>query len=128
MNRHQRRSDLRAFRRATTALRTYLVSPDDAALDEVPLLRQASQSWVDGLAERARHCIICASWVVDREHVGALLLSTPDIPRPSTVGTCAICKPCWNANLPVDALERACANVLRPVVPGGAFEPLDPAT
>jgi hypothetical protein len=122
-NRHERRSGLARFRRAASrSLLTYLVEPTDCRLDGAPLLQRAANHWLDALAARARHCIVCGSRIVDRQHVGALLLSTPDIANPTSVGTVAICAGCWAADLPADKLERACATALHEVIPHGAFE------
>ena len=68
---------------------------------------------------------MCSVWIVDRRDVGALLLSTPNVVKPTSVGTAAICASCWEDDLPIDALERACASVLSAVVPNGKFEPLE---
>jgi hypothetical protein len=78
------------------------------------------------MSARVRHCLICNSWVVNAQHVGALLLTTPDIAKLVSVGTAAVCRECWASDLPVQALERACETVLHEVIPGGRFEPLDP--
>jgi hypothetical protein len=123
-NRHQRRADLRAFKREASSLRTYLVEVDDPGLNDAPLLLRASQSWLDGLSVRARHCLVCNCLIANRTEVGALLMSTPDVARPTSVGSAAICAACWTADLPIDAVERACATVLREVCPNGVFEPL----
>lgn len=126
MNRHARRSSLSCYRRETSgALLTYLVPPDDPALAKAPLLRAAASNWIDALPTRIRNCLVCASWLVDRRHVGAVLLAVPDTAKPTSASTCAICMACWDADLPVSALEQACAVVLRQVVPDGQFEPLD---
>jgi hypothetical protein len=55
-NRHQRRSDLRSFKREAhrEQLLTYLLQPDDPALTELPLLQRA-RSWLDALSTRVRH-------------------------------------------------------------------------
>jgi hypothetical protein len=125
-NRHERRADLHAFKREAQVLRTFLIPPDDERLNAMPLLKAAARDWLDQLGVRVRHCLICNSWIVDRHHVGALLLSVPDIPKPTTVGTAAMCRECWDADLPAKALERACETVLHEVIPGGRFEPLEP--
>src|SRR5262245_27477555 len=123
-NRNQRRCDLARFRHdASGALLTYLVPPGDPALNAAPLLRAAADSWMAGLATRVRHCIVCSAWIVDRTHVGALLLSTPATATRTSAATAAICLDCWEADLAVDALECACASALRSVIPGGRFEP-----
>ena len=124
-NRHQRRGDLRAFRREAPALLTFLCEPDDVRLHTMPLLKAAARDWLDALATRVRQCIICNSWIVDRQHVGALLLTTPDIAKPTSAGTAAVCKACWDADLPMQALERAAEHVLQKVIPNGRFEPME---
>jgi hypothetical protein len=125
MGRHQRRASFARFRREVPGtLRTFLCEPDDDRLDRMPLLRRASQHWLNDLSSRVRHCLLCSAWIVSRDDVGALLMSVPDIPRPVSAGTAAICLACWRDEPPVDALERACASALRSVVPGGRFEPL----
>jgi hypothetical protein len=116
---------MRVFRReASQSLVTYLCEPNDDRIDSMPLLRRAAEHWLSGLSERAHHCLICQCRVVSRDHVGALLLSTPDIAKPTSASTCAVCEACWTADLPVDALERAAESVLRSVVPNGKLEPL----
>jgi hypothetical protein len=126
MNRHERRSDLARYRRETSgALLTYLVEPDDAALTEVPLLQQATRHWLDALSTRVRSCIVCSAWIVDGQDVGALLLTTPDIIKPTSAGTAAVCKACWAADLPMQALERAAEHVLQKVIPNGRFESME---
>jgi hypothetical protein len=124
-NRHQRRADLRAFRREAPALLTYLVEPDDPALDGVPLLRRAAQHWVHALSTRVRHCIVCSSWIANRQCVGLLLLATPAAAKPTSASCCAICRGCSDAGLPMEALERAAEHVLQEALPGGRLEPLE---
>jgi hypothetical protein len=118
------RQERRRFRaEASKSLRTYLVEPTDPALDGI--LKASANNWLNALSHRVRHCVVCNVWVVDRRDVGALLLTTPDIAKPVSVGTAAVCKPCWDADLGLDALERACETALHSVIPGGHFEPLD---
>ena len=125
-NRHQRRADLRAFKRAAPALRTYLCQPDDRRLDGVPLLRAAADDWLGALTMRCRHCVICSARIIDRRDVGALLLSVPDVAAPTSAGTAAVCLTCWESEPPMVELEQACTAVLRSVIPHGRFEPLEP--
>jgi hypothetical protein len=100
---------LRSFRRQVSgALLTYLVEPDDAGLHDAPLLQRAARHWLAALSTRVRHCIVCSSWIANRQDVGALLMSTPVIVKPTSVGTAAICRECWEAELPTEALVRAC--------------------
>jgi hypothetical protein len=121
-SRHERR---RFRREASKSLLTFLCEPTDPALSEIPILQQAAHHWLNALSVRVRHCIVCKSWLVNRQHVGALLLTTPDITKPVSVGTAAVCKACWDADLPMQALERAAEHVLRKamVIPNGRFEP-----
>jgi hypothetical protein len=106
-------------------LLTYLVPPGDPALNAAPLLRAAADNWMAALATRVRHCIVCSAWIVDRTHVGALLMSTAATSNPTSAATAAVCRECWEADLPIDALEKACATVLHEVIPDGRFAPLD---
>jgi hypothetical protein len=125
-NRHQRRTDLRSFKReASRALLTYLIEPGDAALNDVPILRDTARSWLDLLPTRVRNCLICSSWLVNREHVGLLLLATPATAKPTSASCCAICRGCADAGLPMEALERAAEHALQEALPGGRLEPLD---
>jgi hypothetical protein len=120
--RHERR---RFRREASKSLLTFLCQPTDPALSDIPILQQAANHWLDALSLRVRHCIVCNSWLVNRQHVGALLLTTPAVIKANSVGTAAICASCWDDDLPVQALERACETVLHSVIPGGRFAPLD---
>lgn len=62
-NRHHRRADLAKIKRNTPgALLTYLVEPDDPALDGMPLLKAAAGDWT-GRLEDGRHCLICSSYL-----------------------------------------------------------------
>jgi hypothetical protein len=121
-SRHERR---RFRREASKSLLTFLCEPTDPGLNDVPILHQAANHWLDALSVRVRHCIVCNSWLVNRRDVGALLLTTPAVIKANSVGTAAICASCWDDDLPVQALERACETVLHAVIPGGRFEPLD---
>jgi hypothetical protein len=123
-NRHQRRSDL-AMMRETGVLWTFLIAPNDARLRSAPLLRQTADRWLDQTLRRnVRHCILCASWLVDRGHVGLILLATPASARPSAASCAGICRECTDADLPMQAIEQAAAKVLGMAIPGGRFEPL----
>lgn len=116
-SRHERRR----FRRdASSVLPTYLREPNDPAL--AGILKASAWSWCDALEQRVRHCIVCSAWIVNKQHVGALLLTTPDIAKPTSAGIAAICRACWDADLPTEALERACASVLQAVILNGRFE------
>ncbi|MGZ5234157.1 MAG: hypothetical protein ACXWC3_29445 [Burkholderiales bacterium] len=117
------RYERRRFRHeASRSLQTFLCAPDDPALNKAPLLKAAANHWLNALTHRVRHCIVCNSWIVDRRDVAGLLLTVPCVAKPVSVGTAAICRACWDADLPVDALERACARVLRSVIPDGRFQ------
>jgi hypothetical protein len=87
----RRRPDLRNFRRdaSSASLLTFLLEPGDERLSEAPLLKAAARDWLDALSTRCRHCLICNSWIVSRDDVGALLLSTPATINPTCVGTAA---------------------------------------
>jgi hypothetical protein len=121
-SRHERR---RFRAEASKSLLTFLCEPTDPALKREPLLHQAANHWLDALSVRVRHCIICNSWLVNRQHVGALLLTTPAVIKANSVGTAAICVACWNDDLPIEALERACLTVLHEVIPNGRFAPME---
>jgi hypothetical protein len=116
-SRHERRR----FRREATssALVTYLCEPTDPALDG--LLKATANCWLDLLAVRVRHCIICSSWIVDRKCVGLLLLATPATAKPTSASACAICRDC--VDLPLEAIERAATTALQEALPGGRFKP-----
>jgi hypothetical protein len=120
--RHERR---RFRREASKSLLTFLCEPTDPALSDIPILHQAANHWLAALSVRVRHCIVCNCWLVNREHVGALLLTTPTVIRANSVGTASVCKACWSSGLPMDAYEKACENVLKAVIPGGRLEPMD---
>ena len=119
-NRHQRR---RYRREASNALLTYLVDVDDP-LDEHPLLQRAARYWCDGLPTMVpmRHCIVCDACLWKKQHVGALLLSTPSSVNPTSATIVGICRRCWD-DLPLDAIEREAEHVLQEVIPNGRFEP-----
>jgi hypothetical protein len=123
MNRHTRRADLHDFRRSRELL-TFLVAPDDARLRGAPLLQHTAGRWLDLLSTRTRFCIICSSWLVDREQVGLLLLATPATAKPTSASCCGVCRGCADAGLPLEALSRAAERVLREALPG-RLEPMD---
>jgi hypothetical protein len=127
MGRHERRVDLARFRKDASRrdLLTFLIPPDDAALSTAPLLQRTAQNWLNAIPTRVRHCIICSSWIMNRQSVGALLLATPATVRPTSASACVICRECWDADLPIVAQERAAERVLQEALPGGRLEPLD---
>ena len=73
MGHHERRAiearhkaSLTRYRReAEGVLRTYLVAPDDAALDAVPILRRATRRWLDKLP-RSGSCTCIVRWIPDK--------------------------------------------------------------
>ena len=127
MGRHERRAtqgrhkaSLRTYRRESEGmLLTYLTSPDDAALDSVPILRRAAQRWLNDLSTKVRSCIVCSNWIPDKSEAGALLLSTPVTVNPTLVSVCGICRAC--SDLPLEALEKASERELQAAIPGGRF-------
>jgi hypothetical protein len=126
MGRHERRSDLARYRRDASRndLLTFLVQPNDVLLASAPLLQRAARHWLAALSVRSRSCIVCSSWLWSEQSVGALLISTPCVARPTSAGTAAVCRECWSAGLPVQALERAVEQTLQSVIPNGKLEPL----
>jgi hypothetical protein len=123
MGRHERRASLARYRReAGQALLTYMVPPDDPALDG--LLRRAARNWIAALPTRVRSCIICCSGIANGRDVGAVLLSTPDIAKPTSASVCAVCIGCWDADVGHDALSRAAATALNAAIKNGRW--LDP--
>ena len=97
------RTSLRTYRRESEGmLLTYLTSPDDAALNSMPILRRAAQRWLNDLATKVRSCIVCSNWIPDKSEAGALLLSTPV--NPTLVSVCGICRTC--SDLPLEALRK----------------------
>lgn len=123
-NRHDRRRYRHDAARSDQLL-TFLVPPDDKVLASAPFLHRVAQQWLDALPTRVRHCLVCNVWIVKRQDVGALLISTPAVSRPVSAGSAAVCKLCWDADLGLDVLERACETALKEVIPNGKFEPLD---
>lgn len=122
MGRHEKRASLALYRReASHTLTTFLVEPNDPALNDVPLLQHAARRWLDLISVRVKYCIICSSWIANRQSVGALLLSMPVVVRPTSASVCSVCRECWDADLGLEALERAATTSLRAAVPGGRF-------
>jgi len=122
-NRAQRRADLHDFRRGRELL-TFLVEPDDQRLRTAPLLAQTADRWLDLLTKRVRFCIVCSSWLPGRQNVGAVLLATQADIRPTSASCCGVCRECWDAELPMEALERASEQALREAFPGGRLAPM----
>jgi hypothetical protein len=121
-SRHERR---RFRAEASKSLLTFLCEPTDPVLKREPLLHQAANHWLDALPVRVRHCIVCNCWLVNRQYVGAVLMGTPAVVKAASVGTCGICRECWDADLPLDALERAATTALQMAVPGGRLAPME---
>lgn len=125
MGRHERRSNAAHFRReAGDGLETFLCPPDDVRLRTAPLLQWTLNDWLDMLPKRARFCIVCSSWLMDRDHVGLVLLAAPATVRKSSASCCSVCRDCADAGLPLEALEKASERVLREALPSGKFEPM----
>ena len=120
--RHERR---RYRHEASGALLTYLVDIDDP-LDAHPLLKRAAYYWCNGLSTPPhRECVTCGVRMPGKKHVGALLLTTPAIIKPTTASVVGVCRECWLIrDLSLEAIERKATEVLQPVVPDGRFEPL----
>jgi hypothetical protein len=119
MGRHERRATQARHKASLT--RTYLVAPDDAELDTIPILWGAARSWLNNLPTRIRSCIICSNWIPDRREVGALLLSTPVTVQQKTASVCGICVACWAMDFPLEILEKASERELQEAIPGGRF-------
>lgn len=123
--RQRRRADLAHFRRGANrsggGLLTYLVQPHDP-LTDAPRLHQAVSWWLDGLEARsARYCIVCDSWLKNRQFAGGILMST-QISRRTGVSVTGICSLCWNGTDDVPpAVEHAAERVFRAAVPRGKF-------
>jgi hypothetical protein len=121
VNRAQRHSNVEQFAcDAGHELVTYLLEPDDPRLRDMPLLRRAASWWLAGLSQRMRCCFHCGSSLLDRRHVGLLLLSTPTVASPGSAGVIGLCRKC--ADLPEETLEHSAARALRVVAPGARFE------
>jgi hypothetical protein len=120
-NRHQRRSDLRAFKRKAHRehLVTYLVAADDdVSLDHHPLLSCAVSFWRGNVEQRRPHCPACKANFADGAEVAMFLLSTPAVAA-SSASVTAFCE-CVN-DLTIIEIEKIAAHVLRAVVPGGRW-------
>jgi hypothetical protein len=124
-NRHQRRSDLRAFKREAHRehLLTYLIdADDDAALNRVPLLSRAVSFWHGNIQQRRPFCPICKRNYTEDALPGAFLFATIAV-APRNASVTVFCNRCWR-DLPLDMIERSAERVLQKLVPGGHFEPL----
>lgn len=124
MNRHQRRTDMRLFRR--DHILTHLIAADDVAvaLEDHPLLKNALANWHAGRVPRKLFCPACKASFADIEaQVGAFLFAIP-VNIDALVATSAFCAQCWQT-LSISDIERISTRVLQPLAPGGRFEPLD---
>ncbi len=119
--RHERR---RYRHEASGALLTYLVDIDQP-LNDHPLLQRAARYWCDGLSTPPhRECVTCGVLMPVKKYVGALLLTTPAITKPTTGSVVGVCRECWLVrDLSLETIEHRATEVLQPVVPNGRFEP-----
>ena len=120
MNRHQRRSDLRCFKREAhrAHLVTHLIAAD-APLDGHPLLSHALSYWRSNIQQRRPFCPACKASFADDTHPGAFLFATIPV-APTSASVTAFCDECWR-DLSPEQLEREAARVLRNLIPGGRF-------
>jgi hypothetical protein len=119
-NRHQRRTELRFFKREVhkAHLVTYLTAAD-APLDGHPLLCRALSYWRGNIQQRRPYCPACRANFADDAHPGAFLFATTAV-APTSASVTAFCTDCWH-DLPPDEIEREAARVLRHLIPGGRF-------
>jgi hypothetical protein len=122
VNRHQRRADLRSFRREVHRdhILTHLVDAN-ADLSGFPLLSRAAAYWRSGIPTRKPYCICCKASFAEAAP-GAYLFATP----PGAAGIASVsvlCAGCWR-DLPEGEIERIAARVLQSLIPHGCF--LDP--
>ncbi|WP_161855849.1 hypothetical protein [Bradyrhizobium sp. CCBAU 051011] len=101
---------------------TYLVSPDDSALDHYPLLGNALAFWRSTIQQRQPFCPACRASFAEEAQPAAFLFATAAI-APTSASVSAFCMACWN-DLPPAMIEREATRVLQQVIPGGRF--LDP--
>ena len=126
MGRHDRRQNAALFRRnAVGGLETFLCAPDDVRLRGAPRLQHTVAQYLDMLSARARFCMVCSSLLHDRHDVGMVLIAVPISSRPSSSASCCgVCKGCTDADLPIEALEKAATVALREAIPNGRLEPM----
>jgi hypothetical protein len=119
--RHQRRAEVRAFRRDVhhDHIVTYLVAAD-AQLDHHPLLSRALSYWRGNIVHLRPYCPNCKVNYADGALPGAFLFSTPPV-APTSASVTAFCDQCWR-DLPISDIEHISAHVLQAVMPGGEFE------
>jgi len=117
------RHDRRRFRHQVSGagLLTYLVSPTDPRLGDVPLLGRAARWWTYCLpnALPPRSCMLCKRSLRCEQDVGLVLLSMPAAPT-TCVAYVGLCLDCYR-----DAdwvrIEAACIAALQEVLPAGKF-------
>jgi hypothetical protein len=120
-SRHERRRDLRAFRRDVHRghLVTYLIPADDtAALDG--LLSRALSFWRGNVMQRRPFCPACKGNYADGALPGAFLFSTTAV-APTSASVTAFCDQC---SRDLDVVEREATRVLRSIIADGKW--LDP--
>jgi hypothetical protein len=123
-NRHQRRTDLRHFKREAhkAHLVTYMIAADDeVSLDRHPLLRNALEYWRGNIQQRKPICPGCRASFANDATAAAFLFATTAV-APTNASVTAFCNECWH--LPPADIEREAVRVLRQLLPQGKF--LDP--
>ena len=116
MNRHQRRTDMRLFRRSD--LLTHMVAADDVALENHPLLMNALDNWRAGRGSRKLTCIGCKLLFADDDAgAGAYLFAMP-VNVDGLVSTSVCCARCWQT-LSASEVDAISTRVLRQLAPGG---------
>lgn len=121
-NRHQRRADLRSFKREAhrAHLVTYMIAADDdVSLARHPLLRSALSFWRGNIRQRRPFCPACKANYADDALPGAFLFSTIAV-APTNASVTAFCDQCWR-DQPISDIEREATRVLRAIVPDGRF-------
>ena len=123
MGRHERRASLAAFKREAAGgyLDVGLV-PTDAPINN-PLLERAALAWRAGVATRRPTCISCKAKLADGAQAGAFVMTVPSA-APTAASVSALCADCW-LNLSDDAVKAVALRVIRRVLPGAVFDPVD---
>jgi hypothetical protein len=123
VSRHERRASLAAFKREAAGgyLDVHLV-PTDAPINN-PLLERAASHWRAGVAARRPTCIGCKAKFADGAQAGAFVMTVPSA-APTAVSVSALCDACWSA-LDDAQVNAAALRVIRRVLPGAAFDPVD---
>lgn len=119
MNRHQRRTDMRLFRRDDHIMTYLIAADDDAAFKREPLLARAADYWNDNLHKQNYWCIGCSLPfdIVGDVKPALFLFAVP--PGAAVASVSAICGQCQH--LDADEIEAACVRVLKRLWPGGRF-------